>query len=237
MFGKKMMKSLDLVYYYEAANSDELKYSIRSACENLNVNRIFLVGDKPKWFKESERAIYVPSKIIIAENGLGSIPILQLITLLKSGKCPDEFLLMNDDFFIMNKVKEWVDYYRDEKDYELKARKNHSFHMRTLRSLTFVNNLDGHKYNLHAPMKIEKKNLIVLIKIWSALPKRDIDFRTFYGNMFTKSDRPLVDNKITSDDFKITTFVSTNNESFNALKIGQVIRDRFNKPSFLEMVE
>ena len=237
MSDKKIAKSLDLVYYYVKTPSDELKYSIRSACENLNVNRIFLVGDKPSWFKESDRAIYVQSTINIGTNGLGSIPILHLANLLKSGKCPDEFLLMNDDFFIMDKVENWVDYYRDEDDYAQKARKNHSFHLRTLRSLTFVNNSDGHKYNLHAPMKIEKKNLIILIKIWAALPKRDIDFRTFYGNMFTKSDVSIRDNKITTDDFQLSTFISTNDGAFSNLKVGKLIRERFNRPSFVEMVK
>ncbi|MBQ9160944.1 MAG: hypothetical protein IJ122_06440 [Methanobrevibacter sp.] len=237
MFGKKTTKNLDLVYYFEGQDSEELRYSIRSACENLNVRKIFLVGDKPKWFKETENSVYVHSKINIGTNGLGSIPILHLANLLKSGKCPDEFLLMNDDFFILKRIKTWVNYYRDEKDYEEKARKNHSFHLRTFRSLTFVNNLDGHKYNLHSPIKIEKKNLIELIKIWSTLPKRDIDFRTFYGNLYIKDAIPIKDNKITTDDFQLTVFVSTNNDSFKNLKIGRILRTKFNKPSFVEMVK
>ena len=95
----------DIVYYFQGENSEELKYSIRSVEENLSFNRIFLIGDKPKWFKETKRSIYIESKNLnIQACGLGSVPILHLRKLLNSKKMPDNFLLFNDDFFIMKKI-------------------------------------------------------------------------------------------------------------------------------------
>lgn len=232
------MKKYDIVYYYVNSKSDELKYSIRSALKNLNVNRVFIVGDKPEWFKQTERSIYVKSVIPIEKFGLGAVPILHMVSFIKSGKCPDEFLLFNDDFFIMKKIDEWVDYYRDEDDYQRKATTNHHYHMRTLRSLTFLNGtIEGKKYNLHIPIKINKNDLIEMIELWKHFLKKDIDFRTYYGNKYINAELSLEDPKVMSEKFEYNgqTFISTSNESFK-YEVGDFIKSEFQEPSFLEMI-
>lgn len=234
---------IDVVYYFQGDDSEELRYSIRSVEKNIDFNRIFLVGDKPSWFKETSRSIYVESKNInLQKYGLGSVPILHLKKLLNSGKMPDNFLLFNDDFFILQKVDKWIDYYRNEKDYKKKALNNLPYHRKTIRSLKYTK--EQKKYNLHIPITINKKNFIELYNMWIKFDNYDIDFRTLYGNLYINSDKSLDDVKICScqqcEEFiknnKLNTFVSTSNVSFNFDKVGFIIRDIFDKPSFVEML-
>ena len=229
----------DIVYYFQGENSEELKYSIRSVEENLSFNRIFLIGDKPKWFKETKRSIYIESKNLnIQAYGLGSVPILHLRKLLKSGKMPEKFLMFNDDFFIMKKINNWKDYYRDEKDYEQKALHNHIYHKKTVRSWIYTE--ERKAYNLHIPIRIEKENFEKCLEFWNKLKIKDIDFRTLYGNMFIKSQESLNDCKISLINSEIDldnfTFISTSDESFKNGNVGKYIKEKFTRPSFLEML-
>lgn len=234
----------DIVYYFQGENSEELKYSIRTVDMNIKWNHIYLVGDKPKWFKETSKSIYVESKNLnLQRNGLGSVAILHIKKLIDSGKCPENFLLFNDDFFIIKQIDKWVDYYRDDKDYNLKALHNHGYHKKTLRSLQYTD--EKKKYNLHVPMMINKENFLILYDKWKNFDNRDIDFRTLYGNMFTKSKHKLADLKIginleydKENLYKISksSFVSTSDDSFKKGLIGEIIRKNFNQPSSIEML-
>lgn len=229
----------DIVYYFQGENSEELKYSIRSVEENLSFNRIFLIGDKPKWFKETKRSIYVESKNLnIQAYGLGSVPILHLRKLLNLNKMPDNFLLFNDDFFIMKNIINWKDYYRNEEDYRKKALNNKIYHRKTLNSLKYTK--EKKAYNLHIPIKIEKEKFSELLRAWNTFDDKDIDFRTLYGNMFIKSSESLNDCKISLVNVEMNldnfVFISTSDESFKNGNVGKYIREKFVRPSFLEML-
>lgn len=229
----------DIVYYFQGEDSEELKYSIRSVEENLSFNRIFLIGDKPKWFKETKRSIYIESKNLnLQAYGLGSVPILHLRKLLKSGKMPEKFLLFNDDFFIMKNVENWKDYYRDEKDYEQKALHNHVYHKKTVRSWIYTE--ERKAYNLHIPIEIEKEDFEKCLEFWNKLKIKDIDFRTLYGNMFIKTNNSLKDCKISLMNTEMNldnfVFISTSDESFRNGNVGKYIKEKFARPSFLEML-
>lgn len=234
----------DIVYYFQGKESEELKYSIRSAVENISFNRIFLIGDKPKWFKETKRSIYIKSQNLnLQRHGLGSVAILHLNRLLNSGEMPDEFLLFNDDFYIMRRIEEWTDYYRDEKDYKEKALKNHAYHQKTIRSYQYTE--IKKPYNLHAPILIKKENFIDLLEKWKTFKNQDIDFRTLYGNLYIKTNKSIRDFKIGQNykydyeglhNIEHAQFISTSDLSFKNEKIGEILRSRFDKPSFLEML-
>lgn len=237
-------QTIDIVYYFQGLYSDELRYSIRSVLENISVGRIILVGDKPGWYKESKRSVYVKStNLNVQKYGLGSIPILHLKVLLKSQEMPERFLLFNDDFFIMKEIKLWRDYFRDKDDYNKKALLNTSYHKRTLESYKYTKIKDP--YNLHIPIMIEKKNFQELFFKWKNFNNQDIDFRTLYGNMFINARDSLEDCKI-ADSFvydekslkKISNmkFISTSDNSFKKKQVGNIIRSRFGKPSILEML-
>lgn len=71
--------NFNIVYYFQGQNSEELKYSIRSVEKNLDHDVIYLVGDKPSWFKETNKSVYIKSgNYNLQYYGLGSVPILHL---------------------------------------------------------------------------------------------------------------------------------------------------------------
>ena len=234
----------NIVYYFQGNNSEELRYSIRSVEKNLEIDKLILVGDRPAWFKETNKSIYVKStNLNLQKCGLGSVSILHLKNLYDSGKMPDNFLLFNDDFYIMKKIEKWKDYYRDEKDYNKKAKLNHAYHKKTLRSLQYTENKK--KYNLHLPIMIEKQKFLELYKMWLEFRDKDIDFRTLYGNLFINSNTKIEDFKISKsfvyseinlEKIKNSLFISTSDSSFNVCEIGNYLRSIFDKPSFAEML-
>lgn len=228
------MKKYDCLWYWKKNYTDELRYSIRSAVKNLHVKRVIIVGDKPDWFVESDRAVYIKSpNLLIQEQGVGAVSIKHIRQAVKSGKLEKEFLLFNDDFFIMSPIRKWVDYHRDEDDYQKNAAGNWAFHKRTLKSLQYTE--QQKKFNLHSPMLINVEEFNRIFEFWNKLAQKDIDFRTLYGNACIRKSRPLVDNKVGMEEtFDDSKFISTSDTSFTLGYVGRYIRKTFNEPSFCE---
>lgn len=91
---------MDLVYILGSgslSNNEEIRYSIRSAEQNiLDLRNIYIIGEDPKFLKD---IIHVPahdSSIYKYINAYHKIKLACSIPELS-----DEFLLMNDDFFIL----------------------------------------------------------------------------------------------------------------------------------------
>ncbi len=190
------------VWYYKANQTDELKYSIRSAVKNLGLKKVILVGDKPKWFNETANSIYVKSVPKRSPSyTLAYVPWKHLETFLQSNVYEGEFLLFNDDFYVLKPIKEWVDYYRDPEDYEKKCgSRNRIYHSRELRSFQALGKpFNSKHYNLHMPMRVNTEDVATAVQFWNSLVYKDIPFKTTYGNMFIKSDKPHRDVKYDSD--------------------------------------
>ena len=88
---------MDIVYICRDGDNEELRYSIRSAVKNLPHDNLWVVGGKPDWY--SGPYIEVPQDKAYYRNARTNIR-----TIIKSNKISNTFILMNDDFFIMNKV-------------------------------------------------------------------------------------------------------------------------------------
>ena len=173
------------VWVYKEAGTDELKYSIRSAVQNLGLTKVILIGDKPNWYKESELAVHIPLRFRRPYTWTNAyVPWTYLKELLKANLLTGDFLYFNDDFFVLKKLTAWTDYERDPLDYDLYVRQhNRMYHQREVRSLKLLG-LDeyGKHYNLHIPIKLNTNFLAEDIKFWHSSPIKDIGFRTFYGN-------------------------------------------------------
>ena len=173
-----------VVYYYkeDASKGEDLRYSIRSVVKNFPYSKIILLGDKPKWFHESEEFIYIPSEAKRTSSWtIGWVPFQHMLTLLKHADFED-FILFNDDFFVTKPIKEFQDLYRLDSDYDMRAKVNRIYHKRTQRSLTYTK---SKKYfNLHCPMRFKISHLREYMDWWLKSPVKDLDFRTLYGNMY-----------------------------------------------------
>jgi hypothetical protein len=212
---------LDLVYICGPGDNEELRYSIRSAVKNLKFDNLWVVGGKPSWYVGNHIEVAQnKSKYANARNNLRAI--------CNSSKISDSFILMNDDFYIMNKVDN-VPYMHGGllsdkiKKYENLTGNTRYVLMlkRTLLSLSRRFKKDILDYELHVPMVMEKEKLLSIID----LP--DL-WRSRYGNTFSVGGIEIEDVKIYSSGTLVKksydinnlkySYLSSNDDSFEMIK-------------------
>lgn len=197
------------VWVYKESNTDELKYSIRSAVKNLGITKVIVIGDKPSWFQESEQAVFIP---FAPKRNMGwvrsFVPWMYLEELLKKNIVSGDFLFFNDDFFILKKITNWVDYERDPEDYNLFVREgNRMYHLRDMRAIKILRISEENEkhYNLHLPVKLNTKLLKEDIRFWHSSPVKDFGFRTFYGNRHFQNCPKTRDVKYRPNEYFLST--------------------------------
>lgn len=153
---------MDVVYILgtgSLANNEEIRYSIRSLCENmLDLRNIYIVGEDPGFLKDFT---HIPARDIFKvkwQNGYSKIRLAAGLPELS-----DEFLLMNDDFFMLD--------YFNGADWPFYALKDSN------------GGPDGiHSFHIHCPIRLKKE--------WYLLMPLDIEAkgqhspRTFYANFY-----------------------------------------------------
>jgi hypothetical protein len=212
---------LDLVYICGPGDNEELRYSIRSAVKNLKFDNLWVVGGKPNWYLGNYIEVAQnKSKYANARNNLRAI--------CNSSKISDSFILMNDDFYIMNKIDN-VPYMHGGlladkiKKYENLTGNTRYVLMlkRTLLSLSRRFKKDILDYELHVPMVMKKEKLLSIID----LP--DL-WRSRYGNTFSVGGIEIEDVKIYSSGTLVKksydinnlkySYLSSNDDSFEMIK-------------------
>ena len=212
---------MDLVYICRSGDNEELRYSIRSAVKNLKFDNLWVVGGKPDWYSGNYlRVIQNKSKYTNARNNLKAI--------CTSSEISNSFILMNDDFYILNKVdnvpymhggmlSKKISTYNEltgNTRYVLMLKKTFANLSRKLGN----NVLD---YELHVPMVMQKEKLLKIIDV--------PDFwRSRYGNMFNVGGIEIEDVKIyssggltkksNSQDMFRLDYLSSNDDSFEMIK-------------------
>lgn len=218
------------VWSYRRSDTDELKYSVRSAIKNLGLEKIVIIGDKPSWFQESEKAIYLPFEPPRNEGWTRAfVPWQYLSRLIKADIVHEEFLYFNDDFFVLQPIKDWVNYERDLDDYNSKVKQhNHVYHLRDMRAIRLLKQQDEHHYNLHIPISLSPDNLKDILSFWYKSGVKDIGFRTYYGNKFFTNLPTMSDVKHRASDL----FFSSSDKFWEYY--GQQYRDMFPDKSYAE---
>ena len=225
---------MDLVWICRKGENEELRYSIRSATQNLEHENVWVVGGKPDWYRGN--SINVPQKNGMkydnAKNNLRNI--------VASNKISDEFILMNDDFFTLKKV-ELKPYYsgtlrqRLERNQKLSPNALYTNKIQTtmekLEALGFEDPLD---YSIHIPMAMDKQGL-----------NKAMDFpliRASYGNLRQVGGEQRSDVKIYSGSLyngmsfrpdKNSDFISTDDGSFPFIR-DKYLMDLFPDPTVYE---
>ena len=93
---------MDILYTLKQCDQcDELIYSLRSLC-NLPHDRVFLVGGCPKNIDKS-KVVYIPTeqKGTKWRNSTNNVK-----TACKDPRLSDDFILMNDDFFVLKPIND-----------------------------------------------------------------------------------------------------------------------------------
>lgn len=211
---------MDFVYMCRDGANEELRYSIRSVYAHIKNPKIWVIGGKPDWY--CGNYISVPQNKTKYENVANNLRVL-----CKSDQISDDFILMNDDFFIMKDLDEIPTVYggtlRDKIISYRKYAKHSSYTKllskteKELHSLGILNPLD---YAIHTPMPMNKSNLSKVIST-------DLSIKTMYGNLFKVEAIKMSDVKVydkgplLSKSYDYTQedsiFISSNDTSFDIL--------------------
>jgi hypothetical protein len=229
---------MDAVYICRGGENEELRYSIRSIEENMPHDKVWVVGSKPDWYSGNHISIDQDGRKY--ENARKN-----LRAIVNSKEISDDFILMNDDFFVINKIDTVPYWYSGS----LKSRiqelsdgfgPNTTYIRmliltnRTVRRSGVENPLD---YELHIPMIMNKDKLRPIIEKPSL-------WRSTYGNLYNVGGTQHEDIKVYSEadiekrngspiDIESEYFLSSSDRSFNLL-YNKILKDRFNTPSQYE---
>ena len=224
---------MDFVYICRRGVNEELRYSIRSVVHHFPDAKIWVVGEAPDWYTGNIiPVVQNKDKYFNAQRNL--------LAITDSEEIPENFIYMNDDFYIIKPVKE-IEFYNGglfmtklRKYSDRVPRSSYtrrlSLTLRNLRRMGFKNPLD---YELHIPMPVEKSKLKRAISY-------NVLWRSIYGNMNNVGGIETEDVKVYLDlnnnphsyNFEKGTspFLSTEDRAFPHVK-GEVLEKLFPHPS------
>jgi hypothetical protein len=233
-----MDRDMDLVYICRDGENEELRYSIRSAVKNLPHDKIWVVGGKPDWY--TGNYIQVDQRKDKYRNARENLK-----AIVASKEISESFVLMNDDFYIINKISTIPYMHAKTLDDKIKSRDDQfsgNSYMNILRKTLFILSkratgpvLD---YELHVPMIMEKKKLASILKFMGL-------WRSIYGNMFGVGGVEITDVKVYGEsspfypssydmDNLMYDYLSSNDDSFEEVK-NLILFDRFSSKSIYEI--
>lgn len=195
----------------------ELRLSLRCLEKNARgVDRVFIVGNCPDWV---QNVTHIPAEDTwTAENNA-----FQKILKACRSDISDEFLLMNDDFFMIESFSTNYEYFSKGK--LEKREKNDPYSLSINKTFDFVKryNKTPNNFEVHCPFRINKHRALLLEGIAEYFKKQDtgILFRSLYGNVFDFWFREVEDTKIYDDVWREvgpTRCISTSDDCDNILK-------------------
>ncbi len=227
---------MDLVYICRAGENEELRYSIRSAEKNLKFDNLWIVGDAPDWYTGNLIKVDpVGTKYIVARKNLK--------TLANSDQISEDFILMNDDFFIMQPMDTVSIWHGGRLDEKIKYRKviaSNSSYTNLLSETYTVLRRQGHRsaldYELHTPLPMTReglRNVLGYGGLW----------RSLYGNLSGIGGEQHEDVKLYHPasilykeikDIETTPYLSSDDASFAILSYE--LNKRFPEPSSYESI-
>jgi hypothetical protein len=182
---------MNFVYICKEGQNEELKYSIRSVIESFPDAKIWVVGGKPDWYIGNYIEVHqVHTKYKNAYENLNKI--------CNSDEISNDFILMNDDFYIVKKINEIKNYHGGSllskiNLYEkINGNSNYTRKLaatyKKLKTLNIENPLD---FELHVPMIMNKDKLKQVLKY-----KDQFLWRSMYGNIFKIEGEEMQDVKV-----------------------------------------
>lgn len=220
----------DVVYILKNDyDSEELRYSLRSVVQNFPYRKIVFVGGCPKGITPD---IYIPDKQEGSTKWARTMHSLQLA--LDNDELTEEIYLFNDDFFIMDKVTEDINWFNgtlEKRILDLKKNNpNSSAYIRNLEIMKdklFLKGKDTLSFAIHVPFLINRAKALDLFRNTSRL----VMFRSYYGNFYEIDCRYMKDVKVYDlETIPDTPYISTTDVSFQKGKVGIFLRKYFNQP-------
>jgi hypothetical protein len=222
-------KRMDIVYFVKDSDeNEELIYSLRSVEKNLkNVGKVWTIGGTPKGVKPDEHIDFEQTS-----NKHNNVMRMRE-AVLRNDDIPDEFILFNDDFFVMKKVSKVKNYCGGTLERRVKALADKNgtvtqYAMRLRRTAEELkrSGLDTLCYELHIPMVINREKALVVADSFND----QLAFRSLYGNRWFIGGEIRADVKVTDEKEEPDTksdYLSTMDKTFANGKVGEYIREEF----------
>ena len=228
----------DFVYILkDTEENQELLYSLRSIEKNAKhlINRVVFVGGYPKGFKN-----------IYHINGYQNFnnkhknAIMSIYAACKNRYITEDFILMNDDFYIQHPIEDIGITYDGTMLDRISELPDGSYKLEMMKAWDFIKyalcGKEPKNFAVHHPMKINKKRAEECI--------RDIEpahnFRNLYGNLYRPcfcEVEEMVDNKLREKDqgyFKTgCDYLSSEDSTFPLLEA--YLKDLFSEKSRYEI--
>jgi hypothetical protein len=238
---------VDIVYLVkEAHNNPELQYSLRSL-QNIPHDNVHFVGFTPRWVRGINSIPYraIPPGPEKHQKWWISWKMLRHACI--DPDISDEFILFNDDFFVMQPIDEVpmlhrgqisgvVDPYRKRVKFNkyVAAMIETQEMLRMMEKTTLC-------YEMHTPMVIDKHKMTTAMEIAEAVMRpglAHINKRSFYANYWEVGGTSAADIKVDSarPNFdQNSVFLSTTEQSFATKPVGAFIRKTFPDSSVYEL--
>lgn len=202
---------MDFVYICRNGENEELRYSIRSVIHFYPDASIHIFGGKPRW--------YIGSFTEVEDIGNKFDNIDKCYEAICSSDL-DNFILMNDDFYIINKPENFNYYFDGTIEEKIQSHTQLFGLSKYARILSATNKKlkqikieQPLNYDVHTPILFNKEKLSKIIGISSAP-------RSMYGNFYNVGGEKIKDVKIykhTEDIYINKFFLSSEDNSFNKI--------------------
>jgi len=197
----------DIVYVYKKNKADTIKYSLHTT-KNIPHRKIFIIGNDPK-VKEIDYTV-IPCKDDMRPRELNIKK--KLLNAIKDKRISENFILMNDDFYILKPTT--LKYYNlgllEDWVIENRKDKKHFNSPRWYSAIedTFKKYPNGYFCEVHYPIVLNKKKLNKVIK---EIPESYFYLlRTYYCNKYDLVGEESCDFKAYNvSDLKDGDFIST----------------------------
>lgn len=226
-------KKYDIVYVLkEDVAPDELRFSLRSVCENFDYRHIWFYGGCPPEIKPDYHV-----KLRQTGNDKWSRTRSMYETILGEDRLSDHIWLFNDDFFVWSKPDlepRIIGTLEDRiKRIETKYGRVTGYTKRLRYTASALRHYGTLDYESHSPFLVDRQKGLEILRLFPRAA-----FRSSYGNYYHIGGELTTDGKITDmTTHPFSDFVSTSDRSFRQGIVGTDIRSRFIHPCKYETLE
>ena len=231
---------MDFVYICRDGENEELRYSIRSVLNSFPEAKVWLVGGKPEWY--SGHCVLVEQNSNKYANALKNLK-----SLCEHPKISNNFVLMNDDFFIIKKINSVDQFYNgllSDKINRFTQITGSSMYIKKLITtnkklidLGIKNPID---YELNTPMPMNKTGLLDVIEKYP-----ECLWRSMFGNLYNVGGTQMDDVKIyvnkrhlarSNEITDNSIYMSTEDTSLKVM-LDKMLRQMLPEPSIYEKIK
>jgi hypothetical protein len=192
-----MKKLIDVVYIFGKGSpwqNNELRYSLRSVEKNLRYYRnVFLIGAKPDFI--GPEVIEVPYKDVYANKQRNIMS--KILRACNDSRISQEFMLFNDDYFLLEPTEAPTYPYYFDKDLKTKSNEYSNAYKNCIdETIQALQGKDGRHFDIHKPIIYNKLKFKAMVAIYDWNVRYGYIVKSMYCNHNNIQGVQMADNKI-----------------------------------------